>query len=184
VLVICLLAGGGVIAGTADYAPPRYVAHGVNGGFWHGRLHLWKVSLQTALDRPLAGYGADAYLAATLQRQGEDPIRFAHSLPLEVTVELGAVGLVLIVVLYATTAGLIWRRRRNGAFWLLGPAVAGFLIASLLDWPWHLAGSGSVWAAALGGLTGRVRHQRPGAIKGRTTPPRLMAQNCGSEGLG
>jgi hypothetical protein len=38
---------------------------------------------------------------------------------------------------------------RNGAF---GPTVVAFLLANLIDWPWHLAGSGAVWAAALGGL--------------------------------
>ena len=30
------------------------------------------------------------------------------------------------------------------------------LVANLFDWPWHLAGSGAVWAIALGGIIGSV----------------------------
>jgi hypothetical protein len=45
---------------------------------------------------------------------------------------------------------LLWRIRNDPRAWLVAPAVAAFLLANLVDWPWHLAGLGAVWAAALG----------------------------------
>jgi hypothetical protein len=48
----------------------------------------------------------------------------------------------------------VWRARASRAAWLLGPGALAFLASGLLDWPWHLAGSGAVWAASLGALVG------------------------------
>ena len=68
-------------------------------------------------------------------------------------------GLVLALALYAASGRALWRaRRRDGpAFWLLGPPAAAFLAANLVDWPWHFAGSGAVWAAALGAILAHPR---------------------------
>ena len=35
---------------------------------------------------------------------------------------------------------------------VLAPLLLAFLAASLVDWPWHLAGSGAVWAACTGAV--------------------------------
>ncbi len=64
----------------------------------------------------------------------------------------GVLGLVLGIGLYAGAADALWRARASPALWLLGPAVAAFLVANLVDWPWHLAGLGAAWALAAGGL--------------------------------
>jgi hypothetical protein len=61
------------------------------------------------------------------------------------------------LALYATAGIAIWRARATCAAWLLGPAALGFLLSGLVDWPWHLAGSGALWAMALGGVLGSVR---------------------------
>jgi hypothetical protein len=53
-------------------------------------------------------------------------------------------------VLYLGSAGLVWSRRHRPAAWLLGPAVLGFLVANLFDWPWHVPASGAVFAVAVG----------------------------------
>jgi hypothetical protein len=122
-------------------------------GLWHGRLDVWRTALDVFADRPLGGAGADAFLVASLPHVTHgDPVTFAHDLPLELAAELGVGGAVLAVVLYAGSVREVWRARSTQAGWLLGPAVVAFLVASLLDWPWHLAGSGAVWAAALGGV--------------------------------
>jgi O-antigen ligase len=93
-------------------------------------------------------------MRASARHQPGNPVRFAHSLPLELAAELGIGGIALAIALYAAAARALWRARRDRAAWLLGPAVAAFLAASLVDWPWHLAGSGALCAAALGGLLG------------------------------
>jgi hypothetical protein len=126
--------------------------HDPSGGFWHGRVHVWHVALDTFADRPLVGSGADSFLAATVVRQRSSPVRFAHDLPLELAVELGIPGILLAIALYAGSAIVLWRSRSSGAAWLLAGTAVAFLVANLIDWPWHLAGSGAVWAVALGGL--------------------------------
>lgn len=126
--------------------------------FTHGRVDLWADALRAVGDRPLHGAGADAFFVATQRYQDQETLaRFGHALPLELFVELGVAGLILGLALYAAVVQVLWRARRNQALWLLGPAVAAYLATNLIDWPWHLAGSGAVWAAALGGLTGALR---------------------------
>ncbi|HWF24030.1 MAG TPA: O-antigen ligase family protein, partial [Solirubrobacteraceae bacterium] len=127
-----------------------------NGGLFHGRLHLWDAALKVFAARPLAGSGADSFIVASARYQRSGPIAFAHDLPLELAAELGVVGLLLSLGLYATTGSALWRARNRAAAWLLGPGAGAFLAAGLIDWPWHLAGSGAVWAACTGGVIGSV----------------------------
>jgi O-antigen ligase len=148
VLVAAVLAGGFAFGAAAG----RGV--GPAGGFLHGRASTWRAAIETFADRPFSGTGADAFLTGSARHQGGQTIAFAHSLPLELAAELGLVGLVLAIALYAAVARGVWRARHARAAWLLGPAAAAFLIASLVDWPWHLAGAGAVWALAVGALAG------------------------------
>jgi O-antigen ligase len=80
-------------------------------------------------------------------------VQYAHNLPLEGWVELGLLGLALVLALYGAVALAAVRASRTAAA-LLAPAALGFLVANLFDWPWHLAGSGVLWAIAVGGLLG------------------------------
>ena len=121
--------------------------------FTHGRIDLWEDGLRAAWERPLLGTGADSFFAATERYQDDAArARFAHDLPLEVLVELGLLGLLLTLALYAAAVRTAWTTRRTSAGWLLAPAVLAFMATNLIDWPWHLAGSGAVWAATFGGL--------------------------------
>ena len=63
-------------------------------------------------------------------------------------------GLLLGLALYASTAWTIARSTHTSAWWLLAPTVVVFLASNLVDWTWHLAGLGAVWAAAVGALEG------------------------------
>ena len=119
-------------------------------GFTHGRSDQWHAAIETALDHPVAGVGAEAYLQASAADQGNQVSRYAHDLPLEVWAELGPAGLVLVVALGCFVAMLLWRIRLHPDAWFVAPAAAAFLLANLVDWPWHLAGAGAMWAAALG----------------------------------
>jgi hypothetical protein len=130
-------------------------------GFAHGRTDLWRAAIDTAEDRPLAGSGSLSFGVASLRYQDPPPVKFAHNLPLESWAELGVAGAALAVMLYLGSAGLVWSRRRAAAAWLLGPAVLGFLIANLFDWPWHVPASGAVFAIALGALIGAPRGRLP-----------------------
>lgn len=138
----------GAFAFGADDAAP-----GVEpvSGFDHGRAAEWEVAIDAALARPLAGAGADAYAMAAVGEGGGETL-YAHNLPLEAWAELGPLGLILILLLYGSVAELCWRLRRDPRAWLLAPAAAAFLLANLVDWPWHLAGAAAVWAVAVGGL--------------------------------
>jgi hypothetical protein len=125
----------------------------------HGRVGIWRAALDTATERPLQGFGAGTFLAATTEHQLKErpvPTRFAHDLGLQEWVELGVAGLLAVVAWYLavgwTLARELWPPHPNGAAWLLAPAVAAFPLANLLDWPWALIGAGALWAVAVGGL--------------------------------
>lgn len=115
----------------------------------------------------MQGFGAGTFLDATHERQLRErpvPTRFAHDLALQEWVEVGLGGLLAVLAWYVAVATTLVREiappTPNGAAWLLAPAVAAFPLATLLDWPWALAGVGVLWAVALGGLLG-WREQAP-----------------------
>lgn len=118
----------------------------------HDRTKLWAAGLETAGDHPIVGVGAQGFLDGSREEQADSPIRYAHSLPVEALAELGPLGLASVLALFSSVALLLFRTRQTQAGWLLGLPVAAFLITNTLDWSWHLAGAGAVWAAALGGL--------------------------------
>ena len=149
--------GRGVAAApTASRRLAARPGHGItrNSDWLHGRGHEWGAALQTWLDRPLLGAGAGAYYTASAPHQGSASSRYAHDLPLELAAELGILGLLLSIALYASTAWSISRALHTPALWLLAPMAIAFLASNLLDWTWHLAGLGALWAAASGALNG------------------------------
>jgi hypothetical protein len=158
VAVTVPLAGAMVAAAVTPDSGPE--AEPVS-GFAHGRTDLWRAAVDAAEDRPLAGSGSLSFYVASVRYQDPPPVRFAHNLPLESWAELGVGGAALAVILYLGSVGLIWSRRRGAAAWLLGPAVAGFLVANLFDWPWHVPASGAIFAIALGALVGTPNRRLP-----------------------
>jgi O-Antigen ligase len=155
---LCALAAAAAIAIGGAAIDPERTCHAPTravqpyAGLLHGRLVLWEAAYEAALDRPLGGSGADTYAIASAPYQDEDRVLFAHDLPIELWAELGIAGAVAALALYAAVVLALARARRTPALWLAGPAVAGFLLANLVDFPWHLAGAGAVWALALGAV--------------------------------
>jgi hypothetical protein len=145
------------LAGAFAFGAQAGRGAGPQSGFLHGRSVTWRAAAETFADRPLLGAGADAFLVGSIGHQRGQTVVFAHDLPLELAAELGVAGLVLAVALYAAAGRLLWRAGGSREAWLFGPAVFAFLAASLVDWPWHLAGSGAVWALAAGALAGSSR---------------------------
>jgi O-antigen ligase len=119
-------------------------------GIAHGRGHIWHAAINTVGDHPLAGAGADSFLVASLAHQRVAPTRYAHSLPIELAAELGIAGALLALALYGASVLAAWRALRVRGAWLVIPAVLAFLAANLVDWEWHEAGVGAIWAIALG----------------------------------
>ena len=148
--VAVLGTAGAIAAGALVFGP----GDGPPSGFLHGREDTWGAAVETFLDWPLHGTGADAFLAGSARHQDGAAIVFAHDLPLELAAELGIAGLLLAVALYAAAGELVWAARAHPAAWLFAPAALAFLLASLVDWPWHLAGVGAIWALACGALAG------------------------------
>ena len=128
-------------------------------GLTHGRVEIWGDAVQTAVDGPVYGSGALTFELASESFQDPPPIRFAHNLALEHWVELGYPGLILAVALLALAAWLVVSAPYP-ARWLLGAGVGAYLLASLVDWPWHVPASAAVFAFLLGGLSAA---REPGA---------------------
>ncbi len=128
----------------------------------HGRAHEWEAALRTWLDRPLFGAGAGTYYAASLPYQGSGATLYAHDLPLELAAELGVLGLLLGVALYVACGWTIATASDRTALILLGATAVAFMSSNLIDWTWHLAGFGAVWAACAGGLAGCGLQVAPG----------------------
>ncbi len=149
------------IAGTLAATAQERAGDCAYAGFGHGRSAIWHAAWNTAKDRPVQGFGLESFATASRANQlrvRDVPVQYAHSLPLESWVELGLAGILLVLALYVVVTRAALRATRITAALLAAPALA-FLAANLLDWPWHLAGCGVLWAIAVGGLVGGRRAQ-------------------------
>ena len=107
------------------------------------RSEYWTVQLDRFIDKPLFGNGAGSFQAAWIQRRGKlEPARNAHSLPIEVAGDLGIVGLLALITLFAAV-GVASKRAASADIALAtGPSAAlvAFSSHSLIDWDWQLPG--------------------------------------------
>jgi hypothetical protein len=153
-----------LVAASAFEEPLRGRGSEPVSGVAHGRERLWEAAVSAGAERPVQGAGSEAFYVASIEDQEGPRSLYAHSLPLELWVELGIAGALLAIALYAASVRELWRARRTDVVWLLGPAAAAFLAANLVDWPWHLAGAGAVWAVAIGGVVGAAGAGRGGSV--------------------
>jgi hypothetical protein len=156
--VIAVAAG----AGAGSSLHPLGTTGGTGpGGITHGRVPVWKAGMATAAKRPILGSGADTFLQASRHEQTRGVVRYAFNLPIELAAELGVPGLALALALFGACAAALWRARGSPALWLLGPGIGVFLLFNLLDWSWHVAAAGGLWAIALGAVCGQSLGDRP-----------------------
>lgn len=136
-------------------------------GLSHGRVEIWGDAIETALEGPFEGSGALTFLEASSANQDPPPARFAHDLVLGQWVELGYPGLVLALALVALTVALVVRSLGTPAGWLLAPGAIAYLVAMLIDWPWHIPAAAATFAFILGALAGArsVVTRTPGRLK-------------------
>lgn len=107
------------------------------------RYDFWRVAVGELRDHPLAGAGARSYGTAYLREghTGETPVR-AHSLPLDVLAENGAVGfLLLAVALGAALVPAVRRRATASGAALLGGG-SYWVLHAAGDWTWTFPVSG------------------------------------------
>lgn len=138
----------------------------------NGRLDHWAVALDRFAARPLRGDGAGTYeVAWNREREIRLDVIDAHSLYLEVLAELGAVGLLLLLLALATVLGGLLRLARGAG---RGPPAALFAAGLLwaihagIDWDWEMPATG-LWLFAVGGVAlaaapGAPRLRPPGRV--------------------
>jgi hypothetical protein len=107
------------------------------------RTGALNAALQLVAQHPLTGTGpGHAELRWKGQEHGIQFFAYVHNEYLQVAAELGLVGLVLLVVLLAAMARLLWRARptgRPGATWAgVVAATTAFAVHSGFDFVWHL----------------------------------------------
>jgi len=139
------------------------------------RSDLYRVAIDGFEAQPLIGGGAGSFeVRHARERDIDEKVRDAHSLPLETLSELGAVGMVLLLTFFgavATTA-----RRALAGKGAIRPAEAGAVTAAFavwlghacVDWDWEmpaLTGTALVLSAPLFQRGRRRRSQR--AVMGR-----------------
>ena len=113
-----------------------------------GRYGMWEVAWRDFVSHPVLGVGTNNY-EATYYRLRDEPhprwVRQAHSLPLEVLAERGAVGGALFFGFLATciATGLVRRLRHlnaegKGQVGALAAAVTYWFVHSSAEWFWQL----------------------------------------------
>jgi tetratricopeptide (TPR) repeat protein len=133
-----------------------YVKAHLLSGSGSGRWQFWQAALDEFRTRRLQGRGAGSYGAwwaahGTLATSIQD----AHSLYLETLGELGAVGIVLLLLPLGAAAYVVATRLRRLeteeqiAVAAASGLVCGYLVAAGVDWMWELTAVSIVAVAAL-----------------------------------
>ena len=105
------------------------------------RYDYWRVGVEAFADHPIKGVGSGGFRAEWLRHRPAPGYALeVHSLPLEMAVELGLVGLLGFGVFLGglgASAGRALRRERLAA---AGPVAAGvvYLLHATIDWDWQV----------------------------------------------
>jgi Flp pilus assembly protein TadD len=103
------------------------------------RVDLWKSAWRGYRDHPLVGLGAGGYEQHWLQdRRFEHKVRDAHNLYLETLVELGPVGLALLLLVVGAPLVAAVGARRHPLASAAFAAYTAYLVHASVDWDWEL----------------------------------------------
>jgi O-Antigen ligase len=163
---------------TGYGADGRYVTNHLLNSSGNGRWQYWTVAVREFEAHPAVGGGAGSYQAWWEKtRPYPAPLRNAHSLYVEVLGELGIVGLVFIVLVFAAGFAALALRLRRGddvhrtTVAALGSVLAVFAVAAGFDWVWQLTIVGIVGVICLGFLVGPALADAPAIRRGRWLVP-------------
>jgi cytochrome c-type biogenesis protein CcmH/NrfG len=126
-------------------APPPTGVHDLNQRLFsfsgNGRWLLWQASWRQAQAHPLLGSGAGSFEQYWAQhRPVALEVEDAHNLYLETLTELGPLGLVLLVALFAIPFAAAVRTRRHPLVPAAAAGFAAYVVHATADWDWELAG--------------------------------------------
>lgn len=105
------------------------------------RYDYWRVAVDAAVEKPLRGAGSGAFRVIWLrERPVAEGALEAHSLPLEMWVELGLPGLAGLLLLVVGTVAAAARALRRRPALVAGPVAATsvWLLHATIDWDWQL----------------------------------------------
>lgn len=132
----------------------------------HDRVDGWRVALRTTAREQVQGGGLGSYrLSVREHLRPQYQWRFAHSLPLDWSVELGWIGLILGAALLFAVAWIAYcGALLQGAAATLAPFAAGFAVANLFDWSWYLPLAGLFAFIAAGVLAAQIASKRANCV--------------------
>lgn len=137
------------------------------------RYAYWRVALGAAADDPVTGTGPGGFAVVWLRdRDIDEPVRDAHSLPVETLAELGVVGLALLLVFAgAVAAGAVAARRRTPL--AAGPIAVGvaWAVHACVDWDWEMPAVTIPALTAFGLVLALAEGGRTMTSEGTDTPP-------------
>jgi O-antigen ligase len=142
-VIVAVAALGLVVAGLTERSSQADLASGAERltTVSSNRYDYWRVGLQAFADQPLTGLGAGGFRVEWLrERPYPEAVRDAHSLEIELTAELGLVGLAALALIVAGATLAARRALVSNAAAAAGPSaalLAWFLHASI-DWDWQL----------------------------------------------
>jgi tetratricopeptide (TPR) repeat protein len=143
-----------------------------------GRHDFYRVAIDAFEEKPVLGHGAGTYEFSWDQlRSIPIPVKDAHSVFFEAFAELGLVGGLLVLALFAVllwTGFAAWRDARASQRELcavLLAVLAAFTVGAAIDWLWEIAALGAIFFLASGVLV---------AVRcGQLAPPRGVARGRG-----
>lgn len=102
------------------------------------RFDYWREGSAMFAEKPLLGWGVGTYkeVHPAFQRSAVTATNNPHSLPVQVLVELGAVGFVALLAMIASFIGYIWRERnekRSPTIWAARVALIVVALHSFVD---------------------------------------------------
>jgi hypothetical protein len=185
-VVVAVLAVGGIVALTRSPEAPPATPAPKNGGavlprdrarlstLKTNRPSYWKVAVEGFADHPLKGIGVHGFQQLWLQKRDiSESVQDAHSLYLETAVELGVIGVLLLLAWLGTIGRALARAgdRMLIAGW--AAASAAFVFHAGLDWDWEMPGVTLVFLALTGSALGAAAPRVVGADGGQHYKSRL-----------
>jgi hypothetical protein len=158
-----------IVAAGSDHGPTAAPGFAETSGrlasTGSNRYEYWKVAVRAFADHPLEGVGSGGFAAEWLQRRTIDEVvRDAHSLYLETLAELGAVGLLLLLLALGGIAACARAAYRADPGLAAGPCAALFAFAlhAGIDWDWELPALTLVAVTLAGLLVSRASARSAG----------------------
>jgi hypothetical protein len=173
VLAVALVAGVAIVVVAAagrfssDLRASRSAAPRLTDLSSRGRVDAWRVAWEMTRAAPLAGHGAGTFARQwpTLKPPSEGHILQPHSLELETLAELGAVGLVLLLLAFGLLLRCPDARRSRPLAAAATGAVVLLLLQASVDWTWSFPGLVAPVLLVVGAAGGGNRQHTPPRIR-------------------